>query len=85
MIGIGNTLMGDDGVGVTQLRSNTIHGMSVSHLVTTARLAGAQPDVLVYAVQVEDVRALPDTLSPRVLAQVRDAADMIEAELTEVS
>ena len=74
-----------DDVGVTQLRSNTIHGMSVSYLVTTARFSGAHPDVLVYAVQVEDVRPHPDTLTPKVLAAVGDVADMIEAELTQPS
>ncbi len=70
-----------DDVGVTQLRSNTIHGMSVSYLVTSARLAGARPFVLVYAVQVEDVRALPDTLSTPVDAAVAIVAAMIEAEI----
>jgi hydrogenase maturation protease len=74
-----------DDVGVTQLRSNTIHGMSVSYLVTTARFSGAYPDVLVYAVQVEDVRPRPDTLTPKVLAAIGDVADMIEAELTQPS
>jgi len=55
--------------------------MSVSYLVTSARLSGASPDVLVYAVQVQDVRAVPDTLTPPVLAAVKEVADLIEAEV----
>jgi hydrogenase maturation protease len=59
-----------DDVGVSNLRSNTIHGMSVSYLVTSARMSGARPDVIVYGVQVADVSCCPDMLSP----PVEDAA-----------
>ena len=68
-----------DDVGVTSLRSNTIHGMSVSYLVTSARMSGARPDVIVYGVQVADVSCCPDTLSP----PVEDAAARVVELVTE--
>ncbi len=71
-----------DDAGVTQLRSNTSHGMSIGHLVTSARLSGAQPEVLVYAVQVGNVVPIPDTLTAPVEAAVSDVAALIAADLT---
>ena len=70
-----------DNAGVTQLRSNTTHGMSVSYLVTAARMAGADPEVLVYAVQVGDVRPNPDALTPAVAAAVVPTADLIAEQI----
>ena len=70
-----------DEAGVTQLRSNTTHGMSVSYLVTAARMAGADPNVLVYAVQVGDVRPNPDALTAAVEATVSPTADLIAEEI----
>jgi len=70
-----------DDAGVTQLRSNTTHGMSVSYLVTAARMAGADPNVLVYAVQVGDVRPNPDALTAAVEATVSPTADLIAEEI----
>jgi len=55
--------------------------MSVSYLVTAARMAGASPDVTVYAVQVGDVRPNPDRLTPPVEAAVAPTADLIAEEI----
>ncbi|HEY3317994.1 MAG TPA: hydrogenase maturation protease [Coriobacteriia bacterium] len=63
-----------DEVGVTQLRSNNIHGMGVSYLLTNARLLGHDPKVIVYAVQVGDVRPSDD-----LTAEVASAAAEVEA------
>ena len=46
-----------DEAGIMNLRSNNIHGMGVPHLVTNARLKGADPEVIVFAVQVASVDA----------------------------
>ena len=70
-----------DEAGVTALRSNNIHGMGVPHLVANARLTGADPEVVVYAVQVGDVRPRPDELTPEVAAAVPDVVAMIRADL----
>ena len=66
---------------MTSLRSNNIHGMGVPHLVANARLTGADPEVIVYAVQVADVRPRPDRLSPAVAAAVPDVVAMIRADI----
>ena len=73
-----------DDAGVTQLRSNTIHGMSVSYLVTAARMAGASPDVSVFAVQIGDVRPRPDTLTPPVEAAVVPTTDLIAEKIAQL-
>jgi hydrogenase maturation protease len=70
-----------DDVGVVSLRSNNIHGMGVPHLVAHARLAGADPDVIVFAVQVGDVRPNPDTLTPAVAAAVPGVVELIGEEI----
>jgi hydrogenase maturation protease len=62
-----------DEAGVTALRCNNIHGMGVPHLVANARLMGARPNVVVYAVQVGDVNPNAETLSQ----PVRDAATRV--------
>ena len=67
---------GPDETGTTQLRSGSIHGLGVPHLVANARLTGADPKVTIVAVQVRDVRPLPDRLSPAVAAVVSQAADL---------
>jgi hydrogenase maturation protease len=69
-----------DDAGVTQLRSNSLHGLGVGHLVANARLFGADPEVVVVAVQVADVRPLPDTLSPPVAAVLARAAELALSE-----
>ena len=72
-----------DEAGVTALRSNNIHGMGVPHLVANARLTGADPEVVVYAVQVGDVRPRPDELTPEVAAAVPAVVAMIREDLAE--
>jgi hydrogenase maturation protease len=69
-----------DEAGVTRLRSNNIHGMGVGYLLTTARWTGADPEVVVLAVQVGDVRPVPDTLTPEVAAVVPEVARMAREE-----
>jgi hydrogenase maturation protease len=70
-----------DEAGVTSLRSNNIHGMGVPHLVANARLMGADPEVVVYAVQVGDVRPRPDRLSSAVATAVPDVVAMVRADI----
>lgn len=69
-----------DDAGVTSLRSNNTHGMGIGYLLTCARLAGADPDVTVVAVQVGDVRPLPDQLTPQVADAIPDALALVEQE-----
>jgi hydrogenase maturation protease len=76
---------GPDEAGVTELRSNNIHGMGVGYLMTCARLAGADPDVVCVAVQVGDVRPLPDELTPQVAASVPRVAQIVRAEAVRLS
>lgn len=69
-----------DEAGVTQLRSNNIHGMGVGYLLTNSRLLGHDPDVVVFGVQVGDVRP-SEALTPPVRAAARRVAEMIAEEL----
>lgn len=74
-----------DEAGVTQLRSNNIHGMGVGYLLTNARLVGARPAVTVYAVQVGDVRPTEGPeLTPAVEAAAAEVERMVLAELREL-
>jgi len=73
-----------DEAGIAALRSNNIHGMGVPHLVANARLTGADPDVVVYAVQVGDVRPRPDELTPAVAAAVPAVVAMIREDLAQL-
>ncbi|MGV8082988.1 MAG: hydrogenase maturation protease [Coriobacteriia bacterium] len=73
-----------DDVGLTTMRTNNIHGMGVGSLIFNARMAGVEPDVIVYGVQVGDVRPNPDTLSAPVAAVVDAVADMVEGEAARV-
>jgi len=70
-----------DEAGVMNLRSNNIHGMGVPHLVTNARLKGADPEVLVFAVQVESVNPRDGELSPAVAASVGRVREMVTEEV----
>jgi hydrogenase maturation protease len=69
-----------DEAGVTQLRSNNIHGMGLPYLVTNARLKGYSPQVLVFGVQVRDVAPV-DELSPPVAAVVPRVVELMAEEL----
>jgi hydrogenase maturation protease len=71
---------GPDEAGVTSLRSNNIHGMGVGYLLTCARLAGASPEVVCVAVQVGDVRPMPDELTPAVTSALPRAVALVRAE-----
>ena len=70
-----------DEAGIAGLRSNNIHGMGVPHLVANARLAGADPDVVVYAIQVGDVRPRPDELTPAVAEAVPAVVAMVRDDI----
>lgn len=70
-----------DQAGVTELRSNNIHGMGIGFLVTNARLSGHDPDVTIYGVQVGDVRPIGDVLSEPVSSAVPLVAKMIAEEI----
>lgn len=70
-----------DVTGVTSLRSNNIHGMGVGFLLTSARLRGSSPSVVVYGIQVGDIRPRPDSLSPDVERAAREATEMVRREL----
>ena len=70
-----------DDAGIMDLRSNNIHGMGVPHLVANARLTGADPEVVVYAIQVGDVRPDPDHLTPEVEAAAGDVARMVRDDI----
>lgn len=69
-----------DAAGVTELRSNNIHNMGLAHLVTNARLLGADPRVVVFAVQVGEVGP-GDTLTPPVAAAALRVEQMVDEEL----
>ena len=66
--------------GITSLRSHTSHGLSLPNIMLAARLQGASPDVVVYAVQIGDITCGFDTLTPEVEAAVSDVADMVAEE-----
>lgn len=70
---------------VTALRSNTIHATGVPQLVTHARLAGADPEVIVLAVQVGDVRPRPDELSEPVAAAAARVRELVTDELARLT
>jgi hydrogenase maturation protease len=70
-----------DRVGSAKLRSDTSHGIGLPYIMLSARLRGTCPDVIVYAVQVGDVRPVPDTLSPAVQEAVPDVVEMVRAEV----
>ena len=70
-----------DEAGVVSLRSNNIHGMGVPHLVANARLTGADPEVIVFAVQVGDVRPNADALSPAVAEAVPAVGVLVAREI----
>jgi len=70
-----------DEAGIMGLRSNNIHGMGVPHLVTNARLMGANPEVIVFAVQVANVMPDDRHLSPPVEAAVERVRKLVTEEV----
>jgi hydrogenase maturation protease len=69
-----------DDAGMTSLRSHTSHGLSIPAIVFAARLQGAEPDVVIYAVQIGDITCGFDTLTPEVAAAVPHVAEMVVEE-----
>lgn len=52
-----------DDAGMMELRSNSLHGCGLPYLITTARMRGVEPDVIVWGIQVANVFPDADTLS----------------------
>ncbi|MBE0428552.1 MAG: hydrogenase maturation protease [Thermoleophilia bacterium] len=71
-----------DEAGIMNLRSNNIHGMGLPYLITSARLKGIDPEVLVFAVQVGNVMPRDGGLSAEVAAAAIRVRGLIEKELT---
>lgn len=69
-----------DESGITQLRSHTSHGLSLPNLIMAARLCGANPRVIVYAVQIGSITTGFDTLTPEVADALPDIVDLVIAE-----
>ncbi|MCL6093458.1 MAG: hydrogenase maturation protease [Actinomycetota bacterium] len=70
-----------DEAGVTTLRSNNIHGMGVGYLLTSARMRGIEPEVVVLAVQVGDVRPNDCQLTPEVAAAAARVQKLVTGEV----
>ena len=71
--------------GIESLRSHTSHGLSVPAIMFAARLQGACPDVVIYAVQIGDITCGFETLTPGVKARVIEVADMVAEEATRIA
>ena len=69
--------------GIHELRSNNIHGMGLSYLLTNARLLSADPEVVVYGVQYGSVMPNGGVLTPEAEEAAGFVADRIMAELRE--
>jgi hydrogenase maturation protease len=70
-----------DATGIGSLRSHNLHGMGVSYLIVNARLLGADPQVVVFGVQVGDVRPNADVLTPSVKEAASAVTEMVCREL----
>lgn len=70
-----------DEAGIMSLRSNNIHGMGLPYLITSARLKGADPEVVVFAVQVKSVTPRDRELSAPVAAAVKRVREMVVEEV----
>jgi hydrogenase maturation protease len=66
--------------GINELRSHTSHGLSLPNIMLAARLQGAAPSVIVYAVQIGDITCGFDTLTPEVESSISDVCDMVAEE-----
>lgn len=69
-----------DDAGITSLRSHTSHGLSVPAILFAARLKGANPEVIIYAVQIGDITCGFETLTPEVEAALPDVVEMVAEE-----
>jgi hydrogenase maturation protease len=72
-------------IGLVALRSHTSHGLSLPNIMLAARLQGANPDVIIYAVQIGSITCGFDTLTDDVSAAVPDVAEMVAAEATQLA
>jgi hydrogenase maturation protease len=70
-----------DEADVMDMRSNNSHGMGVTYLVTSARLKGSDPEVVIFAAQVENVNPCDRKLSPAVATAVGRARELIAEEV----
>ena len=70
-----------DEAGIVHLRSNNIHGMGVPHLISNARLTGADPEVIVFGIQVGDVRPRDAILTKHVAEAVPRVRKLVKDEL----
>ena len=70
--------------GLPMLRSHTSHGISVPELVTVARLSGSKAEILIFAIQVGDVRPMSEGLSDQVQAAVPDVVAMVREEVAKL-
>jgi hydrogenase maturation protease len=70
-----------DRISSAHLRSDTSHGIGLPYILASARMRGTCPEVVVYAVQVGDVRPVPDTLSPAVEEAVPAVVEMVRGEV----
>ena len=66
--------------GITELRSHTSHGLSLPNIMLAARLRGAAPEVIIYAIQIGDITCGFDTLTADVEAAIPDVCIMVADE-----
>jgi hydrogenase maturation protease len=62
--------------------SNHAHGVGIFHLLTTARLKGANPEVVIYGVQIGEVCFRDRQLSPAVVAAARRVLELLSEEIS---
>ncbi|HEY3374764.1 MAG TPA: hydrogenase maturation protease [Candidatus Aquicultor sp.] len=70
-----------DEAGITNLRSTNTHGMGVSYLITNTRLMGVSPKVVVFGIQVGDVRENDCILTEPVAASMNRVCELVLEEL----
>jgi hydrogenase maturation protease len=71
-----------DDIDMMGVLANDTHGMGISYLLTSARLMGANPDVVVYGVQVGDVRPSDRQLTPPVAAATMKVRQLVMEEIS---
>lgn len=71
--------------GITELRSHTSHGLSLPNIMLAARLKGAAPRVIIYAIQIGDITCGFDTLTTEVEAAIPDVCAMVVDEATRLA
>ena len=71
--------------GLTGLRSNTSHGLSLPSVLFAARMQGADPHVVIYGIEIADITQGFETLSPGVAAALPDVVEMVAEEAVRLS